>query len=203
MLHRFNFFENFILKTSLLCTVFLSLFVPVQSQELPNKIRGYKVHKAKISVTSESEKNQDTKELGVEVDFEEPELASVGLLGITLELETKVTVFGQSGTVDFISFKDFKVNGLKVNIEEYEESFDFKKGESIQLNKPVEIFISTSQTIRGALNEVKDSKDKWRVTGRVFVFGKFRKFGFKFKRVIPVDIDLLINNPLKKEEDSN
>jgi hypothetical protein len=180
----------------------LSLTISIQSQDLPNKIRGYKVYEAQISVQNESDEDSEKSDLRVEMDFEEPELASVGLLGITLELNSKLTVFGQSGKIDFISFKDFRVNGIKVNIEEYRESFEFKKSEPFELKKPVQIFVSTTQTLRGALKEYKDSKDKWKVTGRVFVFGKFKKFGFSFKRVIPVDVELLIENPLTEKDDS-
>jgi hypothetical protein len=201
MLHRFNFFENsFSLVIPLLLVFCLSSFASnISGQKLPDKIRGYKVHQEKISVTNESLEDKEKKDLGVEVDFEEPELSSVSFLGITLELDSKITVFGKSGTVDFISFRDFKVNGLDVNIEEYRESFDFEKSESVQLKKPVEIFVSTKQTLKGALKEFKNSKDEWLITGRVFVFGRFKKFGFKFKRVIPVEVDLKIKNPLKNQ----
>jgi len=197
--------SNFKTKTHIiffLLACFLFLTIPIQSQDLPNKIRGYKVHKANVSVQNESDKDSQKKGLRVEMDFEEPELASVGLLGITLQLSSRLTVFGQSGKIDFISFKDFKVNGIKVDIEEYRESFKFKKTKSFKLKKPVQIFVSTTQTLRGVLKEYKDSKDRWLVTGRVFVFGKFKKFGFKFKRVIPVDINLWIDNPLKEKEES-
>lgn len=188
----------------LFIAVFLACFIfsvaSVRSQDLPDKIRGYKVHKANILVHNESEEISKEKDLRVEMDFEEPELAGVGLFGITLELDSKLTVSGQSGKIDFISFKDFKVNDIKVEIEEYRESFEFKKSEPFELKKPVEIFVSMPQTLRGALNEYKGSKEKWLVTGRVFVFGRFKKFGFSFKRVIPVDVELWINNPLKAKE---
>ena len=42
-----------------------------------------------------------------------------------------------------------------------------------------------------------DPKKKWSVTGTVFVFGKFKKYGINFKRVVPIKIDLTIANPLK------
>jgi hypothetical protein len=195
-------FKTKITLTLILFAYFSFLALAVQSQDLPNKIRGYKVHKENILVQNESDKESEDKDLRVEMDFDEPELASVGLLGITLELNSKLTVFGQSGKIDFISFKDFKVNGIKVSIEEYRESFEFKKEKPFELIKPVQIFVSTSQTLRGAFNEVKDSKDKWLVTGRVFVFGKFKKFGFSFKRVIPVDIEIEIDNPVKEKTES-
>ncbi|MDQ3633835.1 MAG: hypothetical protein M3405_04905 [Acidobacteriota bacterium] len=183
----------------ILCIIFLFSVSPADSQQIPDKIRGYKVYKTEISVTDESLENKEKKDFGVEIDFEEPELANVSLLGITLSLKSQVTVFGQSGTVDFILFKDFKVNDINVEIEEYRTSFDFKKGKSVQLEKPVEIFINTKQTLRGAVKEYKNSKDKWLITGRVFVFGRFKKFGFNFKRVIPVDVSLTIKNPLKTD----
>ncbi len=197
--------RDFQYKISLLVSIFICLFIfadASNSQDLPDKIRGYKVYKADIKVQNESESDAKEKDLRVEVDFEEPEVASVGLFGVTVELGSKVTVFGQSGTIDFISFKDFEVNGIKVNIEEYKESFEFKKGEPVELKKPVEIFVSTTQTLRGALKEYQDSKDEWLVKGRIFVFGKFNKLGFKFKRVIPVDVELMIKNPLKENSET-
>ena len=184
---------SFFILTFILC-FFVSA---ANAQDLPDKIRGYKVKKADLTIGSKGAASSEDEDLGVEVAFDEPEVASVGLTGITLELGGAMTVFGQSGTVDFITFNDFKVNGMNVDIEEYKDSFEFKKGESVELEKPVEIFVRTSQALRGVLEEYNDSKDKWKVTGRVFVFGRFNKMGFKFKRVIPVDVDMLIENPLK------
>lgn len=182
--------------------------VSAGAQELPDEIRGYKVHRTKkVTVRSEpgaekkAERDQD--DLRVEVDFSEPELAGVGLFGITLELDVRVTVFGQSGEIDFITFRDFRVNGIGVEIEEYRAGFEFKKGRTVELEEPVRIFVSTPGTLRGALEDLRDSKEEWPVTGRVFVFGKFRKLGFRFKRVVPVDVDLRIKNPLREPEPDN
>ena len=50
---------------------------------------------------------------------------------------------------------------------------------------------------RAARRELIESKKEWQVTGTVFIFGKFKKFGFGFKRVVPVKINLKIDNPLK------
>jgi hypothetical protein len=48
----------------------------------------------------------------------------------------------------------------------------------------------------GALGEWNDSKPTWPVTGRVDVFGQFKKFIFKSKRVVPVELSLSLPNPL-------
>ena len=41
-----------------------------------------------------------------------------------------------------------------------------------------------------------DTRTEWIVTGRVFVFGKFRRYGLYHKRVVPIDLNLTIKNPL-------
>ena len=169
------------------------------AQQLPDKIRGYKVHKERILVRDEPDVNQKNKDLYVEVKLDNPELADITALGLKLELGGEITVFGQSGRVDFISFKDFQVNGIAVEIQEYKETFEFKKDNAFKLEKPLEMFISTAQTLRGAWKEVKDSKDEWLVTGKIFVFGRFKKLGFNFKRVVPVEIKIKIPNPIKSK----
>lgn len=168
----------------------------VCAQEMPDKIRGYKVYKEKVVVQSDRAGPAANEDLRVEVNFDEPAVTDLSLLGVTFDLGGELTVFGQSGTVDFISFKGFKVNDVSVAIEEYREAFDFKKGETQKLKKPVKIFVGAGGILSGALKEWRDSKKIWTVRGRVLVFGRFNKFGIKFKRVIPVDVDLLIENPL-------
>ena len=174
------------------------------AQNLPDEIRGYKVYKAKVSVKNQIEKNSKSVQTEAKGSSEayikvgEPEVADVSLTGITLELSAEIDALEQSGTIDFLTFKDFRVNGLAVDVEEYRESFAFKKNQTIVLPKPVKIFVRTGETLRGAVKEMKDSKEEWTVTGTVFVFGRFKKSFLKFKRVVPVKINLNIKNPLKK-----
>lgn len=180
----------------------LLFFSSLNAQDFPDRIRGYKVQKVKVSVkthdqkTEDPEKNKD--ELEAFVKIGEPELESVGLTGVTFELTAELDSIEQSGKVDFLTFRNFRVNGIAVDIDEYKESFKFKKKEPVALPKPFKIFVSTPQTLLGAAKEVWRSQEKWRVTGRVFVFGRFKKSIFKFKRVVPVDIDIEIKNPLLK-----
>jgi hypothetical protein len=175
------------------------LTLSVFAQELPDKIRGYKVHKDKISIQDEPDTNRKNKDLYVEANLDNPELTDITALGLKLELGGEITVFGQSGTVDFISFKNFQVNGITVEIEEYKETFEFKKNNPFKLEKPLEMFINTAQTLRSAWKEIKDSKEEWLVTGKIFVFGRFKKLGFNFKRVIPIEVKIKIPNPLKSK----
>ncbi len=202
---RFSFYND--LRKSalsvLICGLFLLIFhLTIPAQDLPDRIRGYKVHKAKIAVKNEREKSENgenSKEKNEAfVKINDPEIYNISLTRITFDLEAELSSIEQSGTVDFLTFHDFRVNGLKVSVEEYKESFDFKKNEPVILPKPFKIFLGTGQALSGALNEIRDSKDEWRVTGRVFVFGHFKKSFFRFKRVVPVEIDILIKNPIKE-----
>ncbi|HEX6279700.1 MAG TPA: hypothetical protein VFZ49_06740 [Pyrinomonadaceae bacterium] len=171
--------------------LFLLLLVSgALSQELPDKIRGYKVHREKISVNAKSASADASVKVG------DPEVVDLSLSGITFELPAEFIAAKQSGKVEMVTFHDLRVNGIKVEPEEYSHPFEFRKGEFLKLPQPVRILLPTSGAVKAAWNEMTESKSEWTVTGRVFVFGKFRKFGFYHKRVVPIDIELTIKNPL-------
>jgi hypothetical protein len=191
---------NFAFKFSAslrLCGLIFLFAVSFLAQDLPDEIRGYKVHKTKVSVQTETGKNNSQEDFVVVINFDEPKLVKVTPLGATFEVFAEMTVLNQSGKIDFLTFKDFRINNLKVEIEEYKEPFEIEKTKTARLRKPFKIFVSTTQTIKGGLKEIFRAENEWQVTGRVFVFGKFKKSGFKFKRVVPVDVNLKIVNPLK------
>lgn len=192
---RFSFSVFFFSVSLCLCGSF-----SVEAQDYPKEIRGYKVHKTKISVKNKNEKTDAKDDSEAFVTIGEPTVEDISLTGITLEVSAEISAFEQSGKVDFVSFKDFRVNGLKVDVEEYKESFSFKKNTPFTLPKPIKIFVGAGQSLLGALGEVRDSKDEWEVTGTVFVFGKFRKMGFNFKRVVPVEVNIKIKNPIKSNK---
>ena len=207
-INRCKFFPDNILKSELSKFIFVifCLFgfvfslspVNFKAQDLPDKIRGYKVYKAKIEVKTRIDETSETAENKAFVKIGDPEIADVSLSGITLELPAEIEQLEESGTVDFLTFHDFCVNGSKVEIEEYRESFEFKKNEKMVLPKPFRIFISTKETLRVGLEEWRNKQKEWQITGRIFVFGKFKKSIFTFKRVVPIDIDLMIENPVKE-----
>lgn len=197
---KISIFGFFVKAKSLLilATLPFVFFSLSDAQDLPKEIRGYKVHRADISVKNAAEKTDRTKSKSEAfVKVGELKLSGVTFGGIAFEISAEIDSIEQSGTVDFLTFHDFRVNDLKVEIEEYRESFDFKKNQSIVLPEPIEITVGAIQGLRGALGEVSDSKEEWTITGRIFVFGEFKKAGMKFKRVVPVEINLKIKNPLK------
>ncbi len=187
-----NFFK---ISVSLwLCGLF---FLAAQAQDLPDEIRGYKVHNAKITVTNKTGKQPEKDKSEAYVRLTEPELTDTSLTGLTFEISAEIDPLDYKGKVDFLTFRSFKVNGLDVEVREYTNSFEFKKNQAITLPVPVKILLGTGQALKGALGELRDSKAEWTVTGTVFVFGKFKKWGFNVKRVVPVEVNVKIKNPLK------
>ena len=166
------------------------------AQELPKKIRGYKVHTVEMSAATEDLSPSESGPL-VDFRFGDPALSDVGLEGVTFLIPGSIVANGKDGTVDFLTFLDFRVNGIPVEIRDYTAGFRFKSGEEVNLPDPVEITVSITSAIRSAAKEMVGSADEWEVSGRVFIFGKFKKFGFSFKRVVPVDVTFSVPNPLK------
>ncbi len=184
-----------LIRTVFSFAVIVLVTLAVVGQQLPSKIRGYKVYNAKVSVAENDRKAAS----GVDavIKLGDPEVESVGLAGVGLTVAGDMTSIGQTGTVDFLSFRDFRINGIPVEIEEYDHPFAFKERETTALPYPIKVTISPKSVAKAAFREVIESKEKWAVTGKVLVFGRFRKYGFTFKRVVPVSINIEIANPVK------
>jgi hypothetical protein len=187
--------RNRSVNAAILAAFFLCVSAVV-AQDWPDKINGYKVYDSNISITT-SDLLTDSKEDDAHIKLSDPKLADIGLFGATIEIGASVTSTKQSGSVDLIIFKDIFVNGFRVDVEDYTHAFTFKKGESTTLPKPARITLKTSSLPLAAYNELVNSKSELSVTGTAFVFGKFKKMGFSFKRVVPVKIDLRVKNPLR------
>lgn len=161
----------------------------------PTHIRGYKVHKEKISITQSAMKPSEHHAV---VSIGDPEATDLSLTGVELQFPVEIFSPGQSGKVDFLMFYEIRVNDVAVDIPEYTTKFEFKKDILFRLPEPAKVFLPTTRIVQAAWREMRDSRNEWTVTGRVFVFGKFRKYGFHHKRVVPIDFSLTIPNPLKK-----
>lgn len=178
-----------------------ALFSTAAAQELPKEIRGYKVHKARVLVEPDPQQNKATNGAADKPDavvrVPRPRVVDVGLTGIVLEVTTNISPPKQRGKVDFLMFHGITVNGIPLEIEEYRKPFDLSGDPSKPLTLPVRAYIRNTDVLRAAYRELVDSKEHWRVKGRIFVFGRFKKFGFSFKRVVPVDFDVEVPNPLR------
>jgi hypothetical protein len=183
----------------------------------PKEIRGYKVERTVVEIKKPETKNEkdangksrrgngdanQTENSDSDVDsliqLGQPQLARVTPLGITFEVPIVVSPVKQSGHVDFLIFEDMVVNGTSVNIDEYHHAFDLPNKQPLTVGEPLRVYIYLPSALLTALGEWGDSKETWPVTGRVYVFGKFKKSLFSFKRVVPVELSLTMRNPLKE-----
>lgn len=176
----------------LLLVVFV---VAASSQSLPDKIRGYKVYDKPVVVKMDQEISPAS-ETDASFRLDNVSLADVSLTGFSFDLQAAVRCDQQSGRVDFLTFRDFRINGIPIEIEEYHHAFVIEKGEFKTLPQPINVFVPSRRVLEAAWKEVGSGPKEWTVTGRVFVFGRFRKFGFFFKRAVPVDVFLTIRDPL-------
>ena len=161
------------------------------AQDLPDKIRGYKVYRPKVSRT---DSHQPAK--ADSVSIRGSKLVWISPLGVKFEAEMNIAPIPQEGRIEFLTFHDFHVNGVPVEVDEYTSSFTVRKNELVMLPKPATVFLSTPRIAQAAWLEMRDSRSEWIVTGRVFVFGRFKKYGMTFKRVVPVKVSFTIKNPM-------
>ena len=212
---------------SLACLLVLLTYTTALSQTraYPKEIRGYKVERTAIEIkkpeakkTRASDRNQpgpgttsddsqtDTQtasdaDVDALIKFGEPEVARVTPLGITFKVPIVVAPVTQKGRVDFLLFEDMVVNGTSVEINEYQRAFDLPNKRPLTLREPLSFYIYLPSAVLAAIGEWSESKETWPVTGRVYVFGTFKKsiLGIPagFKRCVPVELSLTMRNPLK------
>lgn len=200
-------------KTNLAFLLLLLISSPLalaQTRSYPKEIRGYKIERTAIEIkkpdarTSNSKSSQtaeqDVSESDVDalIQFGKPQLARVTPLGITFKVPIVVAPVTQKGRVDFLMFEDMTVNDTSVQIDEYHHGFDLPNKKPSTLRDPLSFYIYLPSALLAAIGDWSDSKAMWPVTGRVYVFGKFKKGLFSFKRCVPVELNLTMRNPLKE-----
>jgi hypothetical protein len=182
------------------------------SRSYPKEIRGYKIERTAIEIRKPDSKNRNSNSNGQaeeqegsesEVDaliqFGKPQLARVTPLGITFKVPIVVAPVTQKGRVDFLLFEDMSVNDTSVQIDEYHRAFDLPNKKPSTLRDPLSFYVYLPSAVLAAIGDSRDSKEVWPVTGRVYVFGKFKKGLFSFKRCVPVELNLAMRNPLKED----
>lgn len=185
----------------LMLTIGIPTALP-QTRTYPDKIRGYKVERTVVEI---KKPNGQTNGANADADVDslitlgDPKVARVSPLGITFEVPIVVAAVKQSGHVEFLVFEDMTVNGRSVDIAEYQHEFDLPNKKPATLSSPLSIHIHLPGALLAALGEWTESKETWPVTGRVYVFGKFKKSIFSFKRVVPVELSMTMKNPLKEK----
>ncbi len=189
-----------------------------QTRTYPKEIRGYKVERTVVEIKKPETKkpgndksqtqndgaDQSGSATSSEADVDQlirlgkPQLDRITPLGITFEVPIVISPVKQAGHVEFLVFEDMVVNGTSVNVDEYHRVFDLPNKQPLTLREPLRIYLYLPSAMLAALGDWSDRKETWPVTGRVYVFGKFKKGPFSFKRVVPVELKLIMRNPLKE-----
>jgi len=211
-------------KTEIACLLLLfitSTTALAQTRSYPKEIRGYKIERTAIEIKRPESKNakpgksqtnqsasdgngqteaQNVSDSDVDalIQFGKPQLARVTPLGITFKVPIVVAPVAQKGRVDFLMFEDMTVNDTSVQIDEYHRAFDLPNKNPSTLRDPLSFYIYLPSAVLAAIGDWRDSKETWPVTGRVYVFGKFKKGLFSFKRCVPVELNLTMRNPFKE-----
>jgi len=170
-----------------------SLAANQTAREYPKEIRGYKLERASIETSDENKSGH--KEI---LTLGEAKVVEVTPLGVTLQIPIVVSPVKQKGRVDFLSFSYIQINGTDVTIDDYNASFELPRKHTLILGEPITVFVATPSALVGAMRDWASPRETWPVTGVVFVFGSFKKSTFSFKRVVPVELDIKIRNPLRR-----
>ena len=163
----------------------------------PKEIRGYKVERTVVELKKPEKASNRDSDVDALIQFGKPQFARVTPLGISFEVPIVIAPVEQSGHVDFLIFEDMVVNGTSVEIDEYHRSFDLPNKQPLTLREPLRFYIYIPSALLAAVDDWSNSKETWPVTGRVYVFGKFKKGLFSFKRCVPVELNLAMRNPLR------
>ncbi len=164
---------------------------------MPSKIDGYKVHHSKIKIAVDEPALGGSYDADAVVNISSLKFASVSLSGLTIEIDAEIKSIKETLKIDRVSFDNVVVNGFRVKVEDYNHSFNIRKGESVSLPKSARITIGPTQLPLAAYNELVNSPKTLSVKGSANVFGRVKRFGVTFKRVVPVKFDLEFKNPLR------
>lgn len=169
-------------------------------ENLPNEVQGYKVQRARVEVkkTKRSEKGEQDEEIDeVLIRLGEPKLVGVSPLGVTFDLPVILAAIKQQGDIDRLVFADMRVNDTPVTVEDHVQPFKLPNKEALTLEPPLRLVVSAPQVVLTTIDEFLNSKEVWPVTGRIYVCGHYKKFLFKFKRAVLVELQSSIKNPLR------
>lgn len=194
-------------NAALKALIFLSAILPGASSTLaqdsqsanrqyPKTIRGYKVEQATVELRNAKDSSSAPSAAGL-ITFGEPRVVRITPLGVTLELPIVVSPVKQKGRVDFLAFEDMWINDTAVDVDDYYSSFELPNDRPLVLERPLVVFVGMPSALVGAVMDWASPREMWPVNGVVYVFGQFKKLIFKPKRVVPVELNLQMRNPLR------
>ncbi len=164
----------------------------VTGQKYPDRIDGYKVHKKPVVIRSNDQK-ADKRDF--DLQFEDPAFAGASITAVKFELQANVRS-EHSAKIEKIRFENLTVNGISVEVNEFNAGFTLISDEMLRLPERFKASVSSLRAAKAVWLELTDPKKEWRVKGTAYIFGRFKRFGMTFRRAIPVEFDLLVKNPI-------
>src|SRR5437868_12333081 len=153
--------------------MFLAVFAaPTHAQNKSGKIRGYKIYDAHVKVGNSAGCGSESSGFNAFVSLGTPKPSAISLDGLALDVAASFCSIEYSGHVDFLTFRDFQVNGLAVYVEEFRNPFQFSKDVAVHLPGSAQVVISGQNILKTAYRELVEAKAEWSITGTVLVFGK-------------------------------
>ncbi len=162
----------------------------IAAQPFPDRIRGYKVHKTPIII--------DGKNKARGITIESLSVVELSFAGASVEADVSLSGIDQSGEIEFITFEKFSLGSLPFEIAEYRTPFRMVKNTRVKLSSPLTASLTTLVAINAFNRERENPAKVLRLTGTAYVFGRFKRFGFSFKRAVPILVDVEIPNPLRQ-----
>jgi hypothetical protein len=160
---------------------------------LRREVNGYRVEDAKIKVKKAKKGSTSSQEEPVRLG--EAQVVSLSPLGATMEVKVTIAPLEERGEIDSLVFEDVRIDGTPVTIDPYEHSFKIPEDEPLTLPNSLKVYMNSPNVVLGELGDLFSHKDQLAVTGRVYACGRFKRFSFKFKRAVPLDLAASIKNP--------
>ena len=172
----------------------LVLTAVVCPQKLPDKILGYKVQAVKSLVTTAP--LEPAADADIMIRVVDMTVSHIGLLGATVNIQADILAKSASGKIERIMFRDLTINGVAVDVDDVIDDFEFEKGTQYSVDRSVHVGLSPVNAVRAGFSQLMDGRTHWDIAGTMFVFCRVKKFGFTFKRAIPIKFSLKVKNPL-------
>lgn len=196
------------------------------SRPLPKTVRGYKVERVQIKLKGRASKGKDegnnvsrssddsrrdqhrdrSADDGDEeaaralIRFGEPRVVSFSLFKIELDFPVEIAAVEQRGRIDWLVFEAITINGVAVEIADYARGFHLPNELPLRLPEPLRVTVATPRALLATFDELRQPRSDWKIGGRVYALGRFKKFFFTFRRAVPIELDLSVPNPIYTEK---
>ncbi|MBI4469258.1 MAG: hypothetical protein HY650_08065 [Acidobacteria bacterium] len=101
-----------------------------------------------------------------------------------------------SGEIEVLRFEDMKLNGVPFQIAEVRSTFPLPAKEPKPLPEDLALTVRFSEVGPALLRNLLEPDKDLMIEGNALIFGRFRKFGIPFKRVVPVELKTRRPSPL-------